>query len=261
VKAWQIEAALNALAPRETALSYDNVGLLVGDAQADVSRILLAMDITPETAAEAEAIGAQMIVSHHPVIFTPFRRITPEKYDTAAVSALIRANIAAICMHTNLDLASGGVNDALAAKLGLHDVATVEADPDGLLRVGTLAAPMTGDEFARHVMTALAAPGVKLYDARRPITRVAVCGGAGGADDEFSLALASGADAYVTSEIRHHITLAARYAGITLLDAGHFYTERPVLDALCTYLGKTCPDVELHISTQRDEGKFYSNLG
>lgn len=255
-KAWQIEKALAQLAPLETALSYDNVGFLVGDANKDISRVLLALDITPETVEEASIFGAEMIVSHHPVIFQPYRRITPQRYDTAAAMALIRRDMAAVCMHTNLDLARGGVNDALAQALGLCGISPVDADPDRLLRVGMLPEPMEMQVFARKVCKALGCPGLWFFDAGKPVSRVAVCGGAGGGDGEMELALASGADAYVSSEFRHHITLQARYRGLSLVDAGHFYTERPVLDLLAAYLRRTMPELEIGISVQRGAGSF-----
>ena len=135
MKAWQIEHTVARLAPVQTALSYDNVGLLIGDAQKEITRVLLALDVTPETVAEAADFGAQMILSHHPVIFNPYRRITPESYDTAAAMAVIRQDMAALCMHTNLDLARGGVNDALAQALEDGDQqaarAALEAARDG----------------------------------------------------------------------------------------------------------------------------------
>lgn len=256
MKVWQIENALARLAPVETALSYDNVGLLVGDAQKEVTRALLALDITPETVEEAADFGAQMMISHHPVIFQPYRRITPQGYDTAAAMALIRRDMAAVCMHTNLDLARGGVNDALARVLGLAEISTVDGDADALLRVGTLPDAMPMRDFARLVKRALGCPGLWYFDAGRPVRRVAVCGGAGGGDEEAALALASGADVYVSAEFRHHITLQAQYKGLSLVDAGHFYTERPVLEALALYLADLFPQLELKISAQRAAGSF-----
>ena len=256
MKAWQIEHTVARLAPVQTALSYDNVGLLIGDAQKEITRVLLALDITPETVAEAADFGAQMILSHHPVIFNPYRRITPESYDTAAAMAVIRQDMAALCMHTNLDLARGGVNDALAQALGLEEIRQVEADADGLLRVGLLPKAMPVRDFALLVKTALGCPGLWYCDAGRPVQRVAVCGGAGGGDAETALALASGADVYVSAEFRHHITLQAQYRGLSLVDAGHFYTERPVLAALAAYLRSTLPDLEVGISVQSGVGSF-----
>ncbi len=256
MEAWQIEKMLAQLAPVQTALSYDNVGLLIGDAHKEVTRVLLALDITPETVGEAADFGAQMLVSHHPVIFQPYRRITPQSYDTAAAMALIRRDMAAVCMHTNLDLARGGVNDALARALGLQDISRVEADADALLRVGMLPGALSMRDFALLVKRALGCPGLWYSDAGRPVRCVAVCGGAGGGDAETALALASGADVYVSAEFRHHITLQAQHRGLSLVDAGHFYTERPVLAALAEYLGNAFPQLELRISAQRGTGVF-----
>ena len=258
-RVWQIEKALDALAPRDTALSYDNVGLLVGDRQAQTEAVFLTLDITPEAVEEAHTKGISLIVSHHPVIFQPFRQITPDKYDTEAVRRLLKYDMAAICMHTNLDLARGGVNDALAEKLGLTNIHPFAGDPDALVRIGELARPMSAEDLARHVRRSLGAPGVWLQDAGKMIRTVAVCGGAGGGDDESALAVASGADAYISAEFKHHITLQAAYRGLTLVDAGHFYTERPVLDKLRVCLGKEFPGLRLVLSVYKAQGKFITD--
>lgn len=259
-KVWQIEKALDDFAPKKTALSYDNVGLLVGDAQADVKHVLLALDITPDVVVEAKMRNAQMIVSHHPVIFNPYKTVTKESYDKSAVMRLIRDDIAAVCMHTNLDIAENGVNDALAETLELSDIEKAEGDADGILRIGTLPYLMEMSEFAAYVRQKLNCPGVWYSDAKSYIERVAVCGGAGGGTDELALAVSSGADAYVTSEIHHHAALQAEYLGIGLVDAGHFYTERPVLFMLDEYLRKIFPDLDISISPLRPSGYYSVNL-
>ncbi|MBQ3879338.1 MAG: Nif3-like dinuclear metal center hexameric protein [Oscillospiraceae bacterium] len=255
-KVWQIEKALDALAPRDTALSYDNVGLLVGDRQAQTESAFLTLDITPEAVEEAHEKGISLIISHHPVIFQPFRQITPEKYDTEAARRLLKYDMAAICMHTNLDLARGGVNDALAEKLGLANIHPFAGDPDALLRIGDLPRPMSAQDFAAHVRRSLGASGVWFQDSGKIIRTAAVCGGAGGGDDEAALAIESRADVYVSSEFKHHITLQAAYRGLSLIDAGHFYTERPVLDKLRVYLAKEFPTLRLVLSVYKPGGKF-----
>ncbi len=255
-RVWQIEKALDTLAPHETALSYDNVGLLVGDRQAQTEAAFLTLDITPEAVEEAHTRGISLVISHHPVIFQPFRQITPDKYDTEAVRRLLRYDMAAICMHTNLDLARGGVNDALAEKLGLSNIHSFAGDPDALLRLGELARPMHAADFAQHVGNSLSAPGLWYQDAGKMIRTVAVCGGAGGGDAETALAVESRADAYVSSEFKHHITLQAAYRGLTLVDAGHFYTERPVLDKLRVLLSKEFPTLRLVLSAYKAPGRY-----
>ena len=257
-KIWQIEKALDAFAPRDTALSYDNVGLLVGDRQAQADAAFLTLDITPEAVEEAHGKGIPLIISHHPVIFQPFRQITPDKYDTEAVRRLLKYDMAAICMHTNLDLARGGVNDALAEKLGLANIRPFAGDPDALLRIGDLPRPMSAQDFARHVQKSLGAPGVWYQDAGKILRTAAVCGGAGGGDEEAALAIESRADVYVSAEFKHHITLQAAYRGLSLVDAGHFYTERPVLDRLRILLGKEFPTLRLVLSVYRAPGKYLS---
>mgnify|MGYP001028873008 CR=1 FL=1 len=130
-----IYAFLNDLAPVRYQMDFDNAGFLVGDGSAAVEHVLLALDITDDVIAEAAALRAQLIVSHHPLIFTPLRRATADDLTGRKVLALARNGIAAICMHTNLDIADGGVNDALAAALGLEDPGPL-GDPEGLWRMG-----------------------------------------------------------------------------------------------------------------------------
>lgn len=256
VKAWQIEKALDEFAPKSTALSYDNVGLLIGDPQADVDRVLIALDITPDTMLEAEMRRVSLIISHHPIIFNPYRTITDATYDKSAAMRLIRSGITAICMHTNLDLARGGVNDALAEALELTDIETVEGDPDKLLRVGMLRDEMEMEDFAEKVRQRLGCPGLWYSDAKMPVRRVAVCGGAGGGEEELALAISAGADVYISSEFHHHVTLQAEYKHISLIDAGHFYTEQPVLYALEYHLRNLFPQLNIYVSPMTPSGKY-----
>ena len=145
---------LDGWAPFSTAMSFDNAGLLAGNAEEEVQTVLLALDITPDVVREAVSCGAQLIVSHHPVIFDPLKRLTPD----SAPWLLARHAIAAICAHTNLDLAPGGVNTCLAARLGLANVRPLSMDPpSGLPEAlcGELPAAMEPREFALHVKNAL----------------------------------------------------------------------------------------------------------
>ncbi len=224
---------LDSWAPFATAADWDNPGLLVGDANREVRRVLVALDATADAVEVAEAIGADLIVTHHPVIFAPLKALTAD----SVPYRLAAAGISLIATHTNLDVAADGVNDTLAAVLGLEDV-TVAAD--GMTRIGTLPASITADDFAELVAQRLGT-AVRVAHRDAPIRRVAVCGGGGG---DFAADLVGEADAFVTGEIKHHEWLAA--AGkITLLEAGHYATEAPAIATLCRRLGEAFPALEL----------------
>ncbi len=215
---------LNTRAPFDTAAEWDNPGLLVGDGTRRVNRVLVALDATPGAIDAAQAVAADLMVTHHPVIFTPLKALPTDSlpYRLAA------AGIPLIAAHTNLDKAADGVNDTLAALLGLADI-TVAAD--GMSRIGTLPAPMTAIALASLVAERLHT-AVRVADSHTPIRRVAVCGGGGG---DFAAALVDVADAFVTGEIKHHEWLAAD-GTLALIEAGHYATEAPVIDTLCRWL-------------------------
>ena len=167
----ELASYLESIAPAQTAESWDNVGVLVRCAQ-EVTGVLCALDITPATVREARAVGCNAIVSHHPVIFRPLKELRQD--DVPAL--LVREGVSAVCMHTNLDKAQGGVNDVLAQALGLRDT---EPFAGGIGRVGVLPETMEAAAFAQFVGKALAAP-VKWADAHGPVRRVAVVSGSGG---------------------------------------------------------------------------------
>ena len=226
---------LDELAPFRTQEKWDNSGLLAGDPDTEVTKALLVLDITPEAVEEAARLGAQLIISHHPVIFHPLKALEPG----TAPTLLARRGIAAICSHTCLDKAL--VNDCLAAALGLEEVLPFAAGEDGIPmgRIGTL--PRAAER--------LGAP-VRYNRGGRTIRRVAVLGGAGG--DLIGEAAAIGADALVTGEAKHHEYLDAARLGITLFDGTHYATERVVLAPLAERLAAAFPEVEFLLGSGGD---------
>lgn len=249
---------LDGIAPFHTQMSFDNAGFLVGRGERAVSRLLVALDITEEVADEAAGLGAELIVSHHPVLFHPARSITDGDSTGRILLALIENGLAAICAHTNLDAAVGGVNDALAQALGLMDLSVLEPSgmdsegrPIGIGRVGTLAAGSDLFSYASQVKTALGANGVRLTDAGRPVRRVAVGGGACG--DLLPLAAAQGCDTFVTSDVKYNQFLDAKAMGINLIDAGHYPTENVVCPVLADALETAFPKVEVVLSAVHKE--------
>ena len=238
----ELEQSLFALAPREGAAEWDNVGLLVGDPARSVSKILVALDITQAVAEEAVALGCDAIVAHHPVMncrWLPVQTLRQDDPQGRLLRLLVTTDMAAVCMHTNLDTAVGGVNDALAEALELIDPGPLCAD--GLGRVGSLKEPMELGDFAAFVREKLGCSALRYADAGRKVYRVAVGGGACG--DLEQAAIAAGCDTFVTSDIKYHQFLDAPGHGINLIDAGHFPTENPVCEKLIDYLKAQFPEV------------------
>lgn len=248
----EIEQALFELAPAHLAMSSDNVGHLLGDPEQEVSRVLVALDITEAVAAEAVESGCQLIVAHHPVLNSNWERVQSIRTDDPKghlLLQLLRSDVSAICMHTNLDCAEGGVNDVLAQRLELMDVETVEESQ--LLRAGHLEGPADLREFAAFVCSALGCNGVRFADAGRPVYRVAVGGGSCG--DFEQAAIEAGCDTFVTADLKYHQFLDAAGKGINLIDAGHFPTEDPVCEQIIAYLTDRFPELTVTKSTSHRE--------
>jgi len=239
----EIEQCLYELAPKAGAMEWDNVGQLLGDPRQEVSRVLVALDITEAVADEAIAQGCGLIVSHHPVMNCKWLPVQSVRADTPQghlLMKLLTNGVAAICMHTNLDVAKGGVNDCLAETLKLIDPGPL-GDPEGLCRMGRLKSPMPLQEFASFVCKALNSNGVRFADAGRPVSRVAVGGGACG--DYQQAAIDAGCDTFVTADLSYHDFLDGKGRGLNLIDAGHFPTEDPVCEKLVFYLTARFPEL------------------
>ena len=221
---------MNEKIPGALSCEWDNDGLLCcPDGEREVRRVLVALDVTEEVVSRAIEGGFDLILSHHPMIFKGLKAVNDESPAAAKAIRLIRAGISVMSFHTRLDALVGGVNDCLAARLGLLDA--VPFGGEGLGRIGTLPTPMSAEAFARFLKEKLNAPSVVFADAGKSVSRVAVLGGAG--EDEIGEAMAAGADSYVTGEAKYHILTDAPEEGINLFAAGHYYTEFPVCGALC----------------------------
>ena len=248
----EIEQSLFDWAPRELAADWDNVGHLLGSPGDTVSRVLTALDITEEVADEAMALGCQLIVSHHPVMnckWLPVQTVREDRPQGHLLLKLLRNNISAICMHTNLDAAQRGVNDLLAKALHLAD--PVPLHESGIGRHGFLPEPMALPEFVRFVSQTLGCNGVRYAGAGRPVFHVAVGGGACG--DFENDAIAAGCDTFVTSDLSYHQFLDAAGKGITLIDAGHFPTEDLICGEIVSYLSARFPPLAVTKSASHRE--------
>ena len=223
-------------APVGTAMDFDNVGLLIGDKSAEVSRALLTLDITAETVDEAAALGCELIISHHPVIFQPLKRINIRD----AAYMLANRGISAVCMHTNLDLSEEfGVNTALADALGVKNLRRSAVGE--CLFIGELEERTDILSFAQSAKAALGCEGLRYTDAKPAVKTVAVSSGAGGS--EIFAAADEGADVLVTGEIKHHEINAANALGVDVIDAGHFKSEDIVIFPLKKRLEASFSDI------------------
>lgn len=258
----EIYQALDAFAPFHTQMSFDNAGFLVGREDASVTGILVALDITLPVIREAKALGANLIVSHHPVIFHPAKAMVSGDPTGDLLLTLAEERIGAICAHTNLDMAVGGVNDALAQAVGLQNIQIFlpQSEPDGqgrpygLGRVGELSTPVSAREFALCVKQTLGASSVRCADAGRAVQRVAVGGGACG--EYLRQAYDQGCDLFLTADVKYNLFLEAKALGISLLDAGHFPTENVVLPSLSALLTGRFPTVPIHLTQVHQEVYF-----
>ncbi|MDY3691246.1 MAG: Nif3-like dinuclear metal center hexameric protein [Dysosmobacter sp.] len=248
----EIEQTLFELAPGEAAMEWDNVGHLLGDPDQAVERVLVALDITEGVADEAIASGCQLVVAHHPVMncrWTPVQNIRDDTFQGHLFLKLLRNNVSAICMHTNLDIAWGGVNDALAQRLELVDPGPL--CENGLGRVGEYPESVALADYVRFVCQALGCNGLRYADAGKPVRRVAVGGGACGEFEDD--AIRAGCDTFVTADLSYHQFLDAAGKGINLIDAGHFPTEDPVCEKVITYLTDRFPELAVSKSASHKE--------
>lgn len=219
--------ALEKISPKSLAEEWDNPGLLVEPVNKDIKRVLVALDCTVDVAREAHELGAELVLAHHPLFFQPVRSMYYSRPDTAAAYALVQNGIGLFAAHTNLDAAIGGVNDQLAKKLGLKDIAPFGGE-NGLGRLGSLNAVVTLKELALRIGELLNTSASVAGDGLAAVKKIAVVGGSGGS--LVSDAVKAGADALVTGEFKHSEAIAALVLGLNVIAAGHYETECVVLE-------------------------------
>ena len=251
----EIWDVLSKWAPPELAESWDNIGLQVGDPNAPVQRLMVALDATENVLEAASERKAQMVLTHHPLLFRPVSSLDISKLLPRLLAGFLRKNIALAAAHTNLDSTVGGVSDLLANALGLSDVKplhTSEPNPPsvGLGRIGNLPYGCKLSEIIHKVSSMLGNPGLLVVGhPGQMITRVALCGGSG--SDLWPMAIDEDADLFLSAEIKHHVAREAEQIGKTIIDAGHFYTEWPVVPAMAEYMKQQASeegwDLEVYI--------------
>lgn len=245
IKIKNLFKAVDEAAPFDTQMGFDNSGLLVGDCDSEVDKVLICLDITKRTVDEAVRIGAGCILSHHPVIFDPLKRI--EK--GTPVAELVKHDIAALCAHTNLDASMEiGVNKALCEKLGLSDFHRDEESE--MLFGGKLPHPMKSSEFASYAAEKLEAPYLTYTGEEHEITTVGFCSGGGG---EFLMDSIGKYDAYLTGEVKHHQLIYAEDINYPMFVGGHYATEKVFAQPLKEYLENILPDCEFILSADEHD--------
>ena len=252
---------IETIAPPYMKESWDNVGLNCGRKDREVTKILVALDPFAEACREAKDFGAQLLVTHHALIWKP-GFVTDQNSQGENTLFLIENGIAHINAHTNLDFAPGGVNDILAQTLGLSNITVInpvgtdaEGRPYGLLRSGTVEAQAL-PVFLESVKKNLGCDGLRYVENGKPVRKVAVGGGA--CSDFMMEALASGCDTFVTSDCKYNQFRTAYELGLNLIDAGHFHTENPVVAVLAAKIAAVFPEIQVKISEiHRDCMKFY----
>ena len=241
---------IDSIAPFETQESWDNSGFLVGNGEKEVTKVLLALDATEDVLNEAAEKGAELIITHHPVIFGALKEFHPKNIAFLAAEK----GVAIISAHTCLDIAEGGVNDCLAQALGLENVVKVD-DGEGLMRMGELEESLSCEEFVKYVAEKINVGGIKYTPTDKKIRKVAVCGGSGG--DLYPYAIKAGADAFVTANIKHNLWIEMRREGFCVLDAGHFCTENTVIEPLAKKLSANFVDAEIIVSEVSEDPARY----
>lgn len=241
---------INSFAPFSTQENWDNSGLLLGDPEREVTHIALSLDATPQTVAAAKALGAELLVTHHPVIFSPLKKVTAG----SVAYELLTGGISVVSAHTCWDSAQGGVNDTLARLLGFENPQPMELEETATPMVRLVKTqPMSGEELAQLVREKLGCH-LRLADAGNTIKSVALCGGSGGS---LLYELIGRADAFITGELSHHHFLDAAQNGLTAIAAGHFETEMPSMKPLSERLKEKFTDTQITVIEQDNPVKYY----
>lgn len=247
MKLIDLVSALDLRAPFSTALSFDNSGILCGDPDREIKKVMLSLDVTYDVIHQAVAEKVDLIVTHHPALFTAQKTFSPQD----RVYRLIEEKIAAVAVHTNLDMAQGGVNDVFAKAAWLTEIEPWWGDdPSFVSRKGVLPAEMPLEEYAAKVKETLHANNLRYADGGKPVRKVALCSGSGG--DLWESLVGTDIDTLLTGEAKYHHFLEAAQAGINLIEAGHFATEVIVLPVLEEWLKEADPSLEIVFSSMED---------
>lgn len=249
-----IYSFLDNIAPFKTQESYDNSGFLIGDKNAQVKRVCVTLDITLDVIHEAAEKEANLLISHHPVIFKALKGIKAQ----TPVFTLIKNDINAICAHTNFDCAV--MSDIMLGLLGFPGggevIEPINADGTGFGRIAELEAPVRAKELAERCKAAFKSPAIRYVDGGREIRRVGVTSGSGGST--LDSAIEKNCDAFITGEVKHSQFVQAKNVGLTLIEAGHFHTENPFCGFIKSKLNEKFPQIPVFIA--ESGGDFYEYM-
>lgn len=241
MKIFEVLSALERFAPLPLQESYDNAGLQVGLPAREVSGVLLCLDVTEAVVEEAARRGCNLVVAHHPLLFRPLRRLAGEDLPQRCVALAVRLGVAVAAMHTNMDSAPGGVSFRMARKLGLDGARFLKEKPDGGGDgvIGRLPQPMTAADFLQHVKATFRAGCLQTNaPLERPISTVALCGGAG--DFMLGDAIAAGADAFITGEMHYHQWFG-HDGELQIAVCGHYESEQYTTEIFQEIIQQACP--------------------
>ena len=255
MKVGEILEYIAELAPWGLAEEWDNVGLMVGSREHEVKKVLVSLDVTRQTIEAAISSGANLIISHHPFIFSKLKVIDLDGEKGELIGILIKNDISIISAHTNLDVANGGINDTLAQRIGLKDCEILNeyipvgySENYGLGKLGRLENEMNGNAFIQHVKHALNVANIRIAGAvPNTVSKVAVF--CGSFDVDLGLLKKSCADVLITGDVKYHDALDAREMGLCIIDAGHFATERIIVEKLAKTLQDRFPALEAQCNT------------
>ena len=256
MRASDIAAVIEELAPLRLQEPWDNSGFCIGDGSASVRGVLVGFDCKPELIDEARISGADMVITHHPLIFGGIKKISEATMTGRTVIAAIRHNITVYSCHTNMDKVLRGVSGTAAGWLGLRDVRVLDMDEDGngLGVIGTLPDPMAPKDFLRGMKAALGLSTVRHSQLpRTPLRTVAVCGGSG--RSLISKASAAGADVYVSADIPYHDFYAPD--GMMIADIGHFESESKIMDVICGIVREKFPNFAVRTAVRSTVNPVY----
>lgn len=233
---------INSVAPFDTMEQWDNSGFLVGDFRKEIKKAVVTLDVTKSVAEYAKSVGADLIISHHPIIFSGVKSIKKG----SALYTVVNSDIAVISAHTNFDIAKNGINTKLCEVLGLDDVKQIE---NSFISYGSLDCEMSIDDFAQYVSDTLDVSGIRYTDTETPIKTVAV---GGGACEEFAELAFDYADCFLTGDMKYHQMLDFAEQNKTVISAGHFETESLPFKMFTEDLKKVFTDVEFIWGNQQN---------
>lgn len=264
VSVGEICEALERLAPIDLAENWDNVGLLVGRRSSQIDKALVALDVTDDVVDEAISIGATLIISHHPLIFTPIPNINDENHLGGKLLKIIENRINIYAAHTNLDIAEGGTNDVFAERLELDKIEDIISDDKGencIGRAGYLKQPMKLKQLAELIKEKLSLDTVRVVgDGDNIVGKVGICTGSGAKNSYFEQVKTAGCDVYVTGDIGYHQAQTALDCGLSLIDATHYASEVMVVDRLCKYIENEFAGKDVLIFPSKINGQVFNNI-